>query len=151
MQSPACSAAERADLEDEGAVHELSRWLNEWNCQEALLDLSVKWPGASIPRRLIDITVRDPEAGTYQPEAQCRPETAAARTFKKKNARYPSTIRANVETITSEPVGRLGKEGVHVIEAMAADVAMMRGVRTTAPAAGRRMRHALGYSAHWSG
>ena len=51
-------------MEDECAVSELSRWwyeLDEWKCQEALLDLSVKWPGAWIPRQLIDITARDPD------------------------------------------------------------------------------------------
>ena len=54
-----------ADVEDECAVPELSRWwyeLHEWKCQEALLDLCVKWLGAWIPRRLIDITVTVAEA-----------------------------------------------------------------------------------------
>ena len=31
-----------------------------------------------------------------------------------------------METITFEPLGRLGKEGLQVIEAMAADAALMR-------------------------
>ena len=40
---------------DECAVPTLSRWwyeLYEWKCKEALLDLSVKWPGVWIPRPL---------------------------------------------------------------------------------------------------
>ena len=71
-----------ADVEDECAVPELSRWwyeLDEWKCHEALLDLSVNQSGAWIPRRLTDITVRDPGADRHQPETQHRPETAQAR------------------------------------------------------------------------
>ena len=107
------------------------------HAQEALLYPSVKWPGAWIPRRLID---------RYQPTAQHRPETAAARATKMKNVRYPPTNGAQLETITFEPLGRLGKEVKHVVEAMAADAATMRGDRTAAPAAGRRIIHALEYT-----
>ena len=114
-----------ADVEDECAVPEQSTWwykLDEWKSQEALLDLCVKWPGAWILGRLLHITVRDPEADRYQPEAQHRPETAAARATQERNARYPPTNGAYVERFAFEPLGRLGKEEVHVIEAMAADV-----------------------------
>ena len=51
--------------EEECPVPEFSRWwleLGEWKCQEALMDLSVRWPGEWLPRKLLDITVRDPEA-----------------------------------------------------------------------------------------
>ena len=58
----------------------------------------------------------------------------------------PPTNGAFVETITFEPLGRPGKEGLQVVEAMAADAATMRGDRTAAPAAGRRVRHALEYT-----
>ena len=98
----------------------------------------MKWPEALILRWLPALTVRDPEADRYQLEAQHRLETARARATKEKNTRDPATNGAQVETITSEPLGRLGKEGVQVVEAMAADAAMMRGDRSVAPAAGRR-------------
>ena len=87
--------------------------------------------------------MRNPEADRHQREAQHRPETVAARVTKEKNARYPPTNGAYVETITFEPLGRLGKDGLQVAEAMAADVAMMRGDRA-APAAGGG--HALEYT-----
>ena len=58
----------------------------------------------------------------------------------------PPTNGAFVETITFEPLGRPGKEGLQVVEAMAADAATMRGDRTAAPAAGRGVRHALEYT-----
>ena len=56
---------------------------------------------------------------------------------------------ACVETITFEPPGRLGKDGIQVVEALAADAAMMEGNSTAAPAAGRRIRHALGLLTPW--
>ena len=138
-----------ADVEEECPVPEISRWwleFGEWKCQEALLDLSVRWPGAWILRRLLDITVRDPEADRYQPAAQHIPETTAEKAHKEKNARYPATHGAAVETIPLEPLGRVGKEGLMVIEAIATDAAMIRGDRTAAPNVSRRIRHTMEYT-----
>ena len=54
------------DVEEECPVLEFSRWwleFGEWNCQEALLNLSARWSGAWIPRRLLDITVHQKQTG----------------------------------------------------------------------------------------
>ena len=107
------------------------------------MDLSVRWPGAWIPRRLLDITVRDPEAARYQRATQHIPETTAERAHKEKNSKYPAAQRAAVETIPLDR--RVGKEGLMVIEAVATDAAMIRGDRTAAPNVGRRIRHAMDY------
>ena len=61
----------------------------------------------------------------------------------RENARYPPTNGAYVETITFEPLGRLGKEGIQVVEAMAADASMMRGDRTNETCSGIRVADAL--------
>ena len=119
-----------ADVEEECPVVEFSRWwleFGEWKCQEALLELSGRWSGAWIPRRLLDITMRDPEADRYQPTAQHIPETTAERAHKEKDVRYPATHEAAVETLPLEPPGRVGKEGLMEIQAIAADAAKIRG------------------------
>ena len=107
------------------------------------MDLSVRWPGAWIPRRLLGITVRDPEAARYQRATQHIPETTAERAHKEKNSKCPAAQRAAVETIPLDR--RVGKEGLMVIEAVATDAAMIRGDRTAAPNVGRRIRHAMDY------
>ena len=130
-------------------VVEFSRWwleFGEWKCQEALLDLSVRWSGAWIPKRLLDITMRDPEADRYQPTAQHVPETTAERAHKEKDVRYLATHEAAVETIPLEPLGRVGKEGLMEIQAIAADAAKIRGDKSAAPNVVRRIRQAMEYT-----
>ena len=102
-----------ADVEEECPVVELSRWwleFGEWKCQEALLDLSVRWPGAWIPRRLLDITVRDPEADRYQPTAQHILETIVERAHEEKNVRY-TAARGSCGDNPATTIGQSGQTG----------------------------------------
>ena len=93
-----------------------------------------------------EITVRDPEAERYPAAAQHIPKTTAERDHEEKNMRYPATNGTAVETIPFEPLGRLGKEGLLGIEAVATDATTIRGDRTATPAVSRRIRHAPRYT-----
>ena len=89
---------------------------------------------------------RAPEADRCQLTAQHTPETTAESAHKEKNARYPATHKAAVETIQLRPLGRVGKERLTEIEAIAADAAMIRGDESAAPNVVRRIRQAMEYT-----
>ena len=74
------------------------------------------------------------------------PGTTAVRAKQEKNARYLATNGASVETVSFEPLGSLGKEGVQTMEAIDTDAAMRRGDRIATPAIARRIMHALEYT-----
>ena len=137
----------QADVALEQAIPELGRWwldaAGTWQCQDAVMDLAVCWPGAWMGRTLIDVTVRDPDAQRYQPGAARRPGAAAAKAGEEKEARYPEHHGAKVRTLAYEPLGRLGEEGENLLRDLAADAAAVAADRTAAPALLRRWRHAL--------
>ena len=137
----------QAEVGVEQAVPELGRWWRDeegaWQCQDAVLDLVVSWPGAWLGRTLVDVTVRTPEAVRYQPGASTTPGAAAAKAADEKGERYPARHGAVVRTLAFEPLGRLGDEGRALLEDLAMSAAGVQADRTAAPALLRRWRMAL--------
>ena len=139
-----------ADVNLEVAVPELARWWRDeagrWQCQDAVLDVRVDWPGAWLPTRLIDVTVRDPEASRYQPRAAHVAGYAAARAAAEKEARYPAHHGMRVEVMGIEPLGRVGAAGLKLLDDLSADAAAMAADRAAGPALRRRWRHAVEFA-----
>ena len=126
---------------------ELALWWRdergEWVCQEALLDVVVTWPGGWLPRRLVDVRVRDPEAARCQPAAAARAGAAAAKAAGEKCVQYRPHNGVSVATFACAPLGRVGEAGLQLLDGLAADAAEAGGDRTAAAGLRRRWRHAL--------
>ena len=137
----------QAEVALEQAVPELGRWWRDasgaWQCQDAVMDLVVGWPGAWLGKTLVDVTMRDPQATRYQPAASRRPGASTAKADEEKQTRYPQHHGAVVRTLAFEPLGRLGDAGIDLLADMAADAAAVAADRTSAPALRRRWRQAL--------
>ena len=112
---------------------------------EAWLDIWA-FSGVNIQDLLIDVSIRHPMAGAYQPAAARNDAAAAQAGEKDKWARYPASGGRAMTPFVVETWGRMGPSAEALLESLAAEAtrhARRRGQEATANAFLRRWRASL--------
>ena len=109
-----------AHVDTERAIPELAAW-NGDECTEAIMDAVIWWPGR-LQQHLVDVTIRCPHAARYAPE-----EDATQRAEKEKHRRYGESVWPLAFTT----YGRLGQEGLQLLELLAAEARDAAGLYDT--------------------
>ena len=100
-----------ANVDVERTIPELAAWDESGTCTDAILDVVCWWPGR-LHQHLLDITIRCPHAARYNVS-----EDVTGRAAKEKHRRYGE----QVWPVALTTYGRLGAEGMQILELLAAE------------------------------